>query len=415
LIKVIHISASDKGGAGRAAHRIHKSLLNIGVKSQLWVNRKKTKDPTVFSHQSTLCKVLAYLKPYTRIPFLKLLITKNPILHSPAIFSSSWIKKINQSDADVVNLHWVQHEMLSISDIAKIIKPVVWTLHDMWAFCGAEHISWDKRWKNGYTSSNRPSYEKGFDLNKWTWERKKKYWKNFIYLVAPSNWLTKCIQNSRLMSKWPVSTIGNPIDTNFWKPKNKNQCRDFFGFSKKDKILLYGTYGSNLEFHKGFDLLKKTLKKITHKNAKLVIFGDNTKVNYLNLNIQVINIGFVKENKNLKYLYCAADAMIIPSRIESFGQIAAESSACGTPVVAFGTGGLKDIIEHKKTGYLAKSFKCFDLANGIDWVLSLKNKKKIKQNARRKILDNFDNNFIAKKYLKIYSNVLKSKFVNKNF
>ena len=88
--------------------------------------------------------------------FLK---TKNPILHSPSFLSSSWVKKINSSDADIVNLHWVQHEMLSVSDISKIKKPLVWTLHDMWGFCGAEHISWDKRWLDGYNVDNRPNYE----------------------------------------------------------------------------------------------------------------------------------------------------------------------------------------------------------------------------------------------------------------
>ncbi len=145
-MKVIHISSSDSGGAGRAAYRIHKSLLSIGINSEMWVNRKKTRDSKVFSPVGKFSKILTYLKPHTRIPFRQLLLTRNTILHSPAIFVSSWIRKINQSDADIINLHWVQHEMLSISDIAKINKPIVWTLHDMWAFCGAEHISWDKRW-----------------------------------------------------------------------------------------------------------------------------------------------------------------------------------------------------------------------------------------------------------------------------
>ena len=81
------------------------------------------------------------------------------------------IKKINESTADIVNLHWTQHEMLSISDISKINKP--WFGHYM--ICGvfaAEHISWDDRWEKGYNKNNRPTHESGFDLNKWTWKRK---------------------------------------------------------------------------------------------------------------------------------------------------------------------------------------------------------------------------------------------------
>ena len=290
MINIIHISASDNGGAGRAAHRIHKSLLNIGVKSEMWVNRKKTIDPKVLCPKGTLQKAFSYLRPYTRIPFLKSLITKNPILHSPAVFPSSWVKKINQSDADVINLHWVQHEMLSISDIAKITKPIVWTLHDMWTFCGAEHISWDDRWKKGYYQYNRPTHEKGFDLNRWTWNRKLKYWRKPIQIITPSKWLTKCSKQSKLIGKWPINTIGNPIDTNFWKPKNKSKCREFFKFSNKDKIILYGTYGANFEYHKGFDILKKSLKELLDQDIKLVIIGQNTDKNFFELGSKYLDV-----------------------------------------------------------------------------------------------------------------------------
>ena len=67
--------------------------------------------------------------------------THNDITHSISIFQSPWIDYINKSDVDIVHLHWVQNEMLSVADIGKIKKPIVWTLHDMWAFCGAEHLS----------------------------------------------------------------------------------------------------------------------------------------------------------------------------------------------------------------------------------------------------------------------------------
>ena len=79
--------------------------------------------------------------------------------------------------------------MLSVSDISKIKKPLVWTLHDMWGFCGAEHVSWDKRWVDGYNVDNRPNYESGFDINRWTWLRKLKYWKKPIQIITPSTWL----------------------------------------------------------------------------------------------------------------------------------------------------------------------------------------------------------------------------------
>ena len=403
MIKVIHISASDKGGAGRATYRIHKSLLNTGIKSEIWVNRKKTNDPKVFCPKGKLHKALAYLKPYTRIPFLKLLITKNPILHSPAIFSSSWIKKINQSDADVVNLHWVQHEMLSISDIGKITKPIVWTLHDMWAFCGAEHISWDNRWKKGYYKANRPTHEKWFDLNRWTWNRKVKHWKKPIQIITPSSWLSKYVKESKLMSNWPTRIIANPIDTKFWKPENKIHSRKLFKFTDTDLILLFGTSNSNFVHHKGFDLLKRSLKFLKKKkNIKLVIFGQDNCKFLPELEIPVMNIGFLKNDKILKSLYCAADLMIVPSRQDNLPNNAIEAQSCGTPVVSFNIGGLVDIIEHQKTGYLAQAFDIKDLANGITWVLEHAASKKLGNNARQRSIKKFAEKKIAADYLSIY-------------
>lgn len=402
MIKVIHISASDEGGAGRAAYRIHKSLIKIGLTSELWVSRKYNNDNTVKNSNNILSKLIIYLKLFSGIFFSKTLITSNKILHSPAILPSFLVNKINNSNADIIHLHWFQHEMLSIKDVSKIKKPIVWTLHDMWGFCGAEHISWDRRWKNGYYSFNRPSHEKGFDLNKWTWKRKKNYWNKLYHITTPSNWLSNCVKQSNLMAKWPVTTIGNPVDTSFWKPKNKNECRNFFNFSYKDKILLFGTFGLNSEYHKGLDILKKALACIINKKAKLVIFGQNKKKTFTDFPIEVINLGFINKNKELKKLYCAADVTIVPSRVESFGQIASESSACGTPVVAFKTGGLKDIIDHKFNGYLAKNFESQDLARGINWILSKKNEKKLAHEARRKIINNFNSYKIAKKYCKVY-------------
>ena len=148
-------------------------------------------------------------------------------MHSPQIFSSPfWLKAINESDADIIHLHWFQNEMISVSDISKIKKPLVWTLHDMWGFCGAEHISYDRRWKEGYLKKNRPVGEGHFDLNRWTWIRKKKYWKDPINIITPSDWMKQNVKISYLMKKWPVYSIPNAIDMKIWKPVDKNLSRN---------------------------------------------------------------------------------------------------------------------------------------------------------------------------------------------
>ena len=178
--------------------------------------------------------------------------TTNPILHSPSVLPSKWKNKLNNSIDDIVHLHWIAAEMLSIADIGKIRKPLIWTLHDMWAFCGAEHISNDNRYIDGYRSSNRPEYEKGFDLNRWTWNRKVKHWKKPIQIVTPSNWLAKCARNSSLMRDWPIQVVPNAINTDQWRPINQATARELLGLPRNEQILLFGAMGGAYEHHKGY-------------------------------------------------------------------------------------------------------------------------------------------------------------------
>ena len=92
--------------------------------------------------------------------------------------------------------------------------------------------------------------------------------------------------------------------------------------------------------------------------------------------------------------------------MEAFGKTLAESMSCGTPVVCFDTTGPKDIVDHKQNGYLAKPFDATDLANGIKWVLDNKNYNELCQNAREKVLRDFDSVVVAKKYIRLYEEIL---------
>src|SRR5262249_41322804 len=116
-------------------------------------------------------------------------------LRSIGIFPSHLPQAINRSDADVVHLHWVSAETMSVEDIGRIRKPVVWTAHDMWPFCGAEHYAPDgpnARWRCGYTAANRPVAQWGIDIDRWTWRRKRRAWRNAMHIVCPSRWLASC-------------------------------------------------------------------------------------------------------------------------------------------------------------------------------------------------------------------------------
>jgi glycosyltransferase involved in cell wall biosynthesis len=387
-LKVFQLNYSDiNGGAARAAYRIHHALRSSGIDSQMLVNRASAGDWTVQGPTSQAAKAMGRIRPQLAKPLRALLRTGNPIIHSPAIVPSIWPQRLNATDADVVHLHWVQGEMLSVEGIGRIRKPIVWTLHDMWAFCGAEHYTDDLRWREGYRPSNRPAYESGFDLNRHTWQRKRRHWRRPMHIACPSQWLADCVRASALMAEWPVSVVPNPLDTNRWCPMEQRLARELLGLPLEAPLLLFGAMGGGRDPRKGFDLLLAALEQLRAEpnlqDLQLVVFGQLAPRNPPELGFPIHYTGHLHDDLSLRALYSAADLLVVPSRQEAFGQTASEAHACGTPVVAFRTGGLPDIVDHQITGYLAQPFEPHDLAAGIRWVLADPSRRQALGNAAR--------------------------------
>ncbi len=346
---------------------------------------------------------------------IKILMIGSNKMRSISIFPTPTLTKINNSDCDLVHLHWVNDEMISIEDIGKIKKPIVWTFHDMWPFCGAEHITESDRFIEGYVNKTGKK-ELGFDLDKWTWNRKKKNWKNKIKIVVPSHWLFNKVKQSNLMKNRSIKIIPNPIDTDTWYPESKEKCRQFLNLPQNITIILFGATEAT-DYNKGLDLLAESLDILTTQGVefKCVIFGKINKLKLPKYNIPFIFLDYISDPRVLRSAYNSADVFVCPSRLETFGQTASESQACGTPVVAFNNSGLTEVIMHLKTGYLAKSFNTDDFANGIKWVLKSLNKignfdngseNNIQQNARNYIFQNFSYSVISQKYADLYDEVI---------
>jgi glycosyltransferase involved in cell wall biosynthesis len=279
----------------------------------------------------------------------------------------------------------------------------------MWAFCGAEHYTEKFRWRDGYTRHNRPSYEHGFDLNRWAWQSKKKHWKTPMHIVAPSHWLADCVRESLLMRDWPVTVIPNAIDTERWQPIVQKQARELLHLPPNVPLLLFGAIGGIQDSRKGFDLLQAALFNLRCQipELELLVFGQLSPLKHLDLGFPINYSGHLHDDVSLRLLYSAADVMVIPSRQDNLPNTGLEALACGTPVVAFNTGGLPDIVEHQKTGYLAKAFDTEDLALGIQWVLSGPDHcAKLSSNARKDAVSRFSYPIVAKAYMVLYKQIL---------
>ncbi len=423
-LRVNLVNMSDiEGGAARAAYRLHQALRRAGVDSIMQVNQAVAGDWSVQTPAGTSRKALARARPWIGQLLAKTLRTDNQVYHSPAMVPSKWTKRFNVANIDLVHLHWVNHEMMSISDIGRINKPVVWTLHDMWAFCGAEHYTEDFRWQEGYRKDNRPSYEAGFDLNKWVWNRKRKAWRRPMHIVTPSHWLAECARASALMRDWPVTTIHNGIDTDVWKPMDQGLARELLGLPSDVPLLLFGAMGGGKDPRKGFDLLRKAMSHLRGevKDLRLIVFGQFPPKEPEDLGFPIHYTGHLHDDLSLRVLYNAADALVIPSKQDNLPNTGVEAMACGTPVIAFDTCGLPDIVYNQKTGYLAKAFDDVDLASGIKWTLQEKNRPpvaeyscsggeatvltgrgRLSHNARQQALERFSYAVVARQYIKVY-------------
>jgi glycosyltransferase involved in cell wall biosynthesis len=282
------------------------------------------------------------------------------------------IKEINP---DIVHLHWINGGMIKIEDLAKIDKPIVWSLHDMWAFTGGCHYDEEcGRYKEKCVKCKVLGSEKENDLSKKVFKRKEKNYKNLdLTVVGLSKWLNECSKESTLLKDKKHVNLPNPIDTNIFKPFDKEKSRELWNLPKDKKLVLFGAMNPTGDPRKGFKELSEALKLLEIKDVEFVVFGSSAPKNPPKFKFKTHYVGRLNDDIGLVTLYSAVDVMIVPSLQENLSNAIMESLSCATPVVAFDIGGNSDMIEHKKTGYLVKPFEAQDLANGIEWVLNLKN------------------------------------------
>ena len=413
-MKILIVNTSDiEGGAARAAYRLHKALRSQGVDSQMLVQNKSSDDYTVIVETDKVKKTLNKFRPF--FDSIPVRFYKN---RTKTLFSSSWlpfsniVNKINEINPDIVHLHWVCDGMLKIEDLKKIKKPIVWTLHDTWALTGGCHYNGDcYKYKRMCGACPVLSSNKEYDLSRWEWKRKYKTFKelNNITIVGLSRWITKLSKESGLLGAKKHINIPNPIDTNIFKPFDKERAKELWNLPKDKRLILFGAVNATSDIRKGFNILIEALNLLKIDNVEFVVFGSSKPQNPPNFKFKTHYVKHLKDDISLVTLYNAADVMIVPSIQEAFGQTASEAMSCGTPIVAFGATGLLDIVDHKINGYLAKPYESKDLAEGIEWVLNLPihDYDKLCENARRKVVEEFDSKIVAKKYIDLYKEILK--------
>ena len=387
-MKILHLSSLDQGGTAKAVKRIN-SALKEHTQSEIFFFKDKNKifRNMVSKPYSVLNKIISDIENKV----------SNTTYSSNFVFFSYIPLMIKIKNPDIVHLHWINGGMINVKDLLKINKPIVWTMHDYWPFSGGYHYPIDRKYSN-------------FKKNDQIIEIKKKVYEkiNKIKFIAVSENLMNEAKKSYLLFNKDVNYINNPLNSHLFKSMNKSECRGRYGIND-DLTILFCSNNSINKKNKNFVFLKNVLNEFSkNKTINLIICGEKKIVKdkiKFNKNIKLYETGFTNSEKELSMIYNCADITAVPSNKEAFGQVASESCACGTPVIALRNTGLSDIIIHKENGYLCMDENISDFINGINWINN--QSKNILSEKCKNSVSKFSYDFIAKKYIEIYNEILK--------
>ncbi len=410
-MKILHVGYSDTlGGASIAMNRLHKAMLINRMDSNVLVLKKIQDDQKIIGSSNRFEIFLNEMKIKLARQKKYIYNSKSKHSHSLNFFNSNILKKIEKINPDIVNLHWINNELISIKQISKIKSPIVWTFNDMWPMCGGEHYVSDERFVHGYDITSKRPDESGIDLNKFLWKLKKEYLdKKINHVICISNWLKKKAEASYLFKKNKITYVPCTLNNKDWRPKDKIEARRLLKLPEEKMIYLFVSTNGEKDYRKGYQYLKNFFNKKKTNNDLLIKIGDHVEKNF-NFEIN-INSFFNGDHEKLINYYSACDILLSPSTLEAFGQVAIEAGSCGTPTLGFKNTGLEDSVSHLKTGYLANYADQEDFDRGLNFLIdkTINEKNFFFNNCIKFVEEKFNSIYIAEEYKKIYHQVLKDK------
>lgn len=418
-LNILHISTSDiKGGAARAAYRLHQGQLREGLSSSILVSEGCSTDSsvTIFSPPLELNKRLYRVfrreminRSFNRYQSLR---PAGLELFSDdrSQFQNICLPRLSRTH--LFNLHWIARFIDYKSFFRSLPEqiPIVWTLHDMNPFTGGCHYDNEcTKYKTKCGSCPQLGSNNEYDLSRRIWKRKKQIFgrmnPNRMHIVAPSKWMAKNAKSSQLFQKFSVTIIPYGIDTEVFSPRDRRLARESLEIPKDAKVVLFvADWISN--HRKGFRFITKALKGISNiKNIFLLSIGNGESIS--GLQIPHLNLGHIDNDRILSLIYSAADLFVIPSLQDNLPNTVLEAMACGTPIVGFNVGGIPDMVRQNLTGCVTPPKDVVTLRSTI--VQLLQNPQKLKNlssTCRTIAIQDYSMEIQAKQYLELYERIL---------
>lgn len=406
MTKVVHIQYSIDS-AGKAALRLQQAFESVSVQSDivsLQFGKQGVSNVTYLGFKSRIIsklddKIQAWLTRKTNRQFGSF---------SYPVLGSNVARLPVVKNADIIYIHWALKGLLnfkSIRQLARLNKPVIIFMHDMWNITGGCHHSFDctKYKTEGCNSCPVFSEPKKNDLASREFRKKSRLYSKYtnLYFISPSRWLYNCAKESLLTRNKPVFYIPNLFDNRLFRPVDKNAARQVLNLDNKETIIAFGAVSVNSPY-KGWAYLLKALVQLKQEdklqNVSVLIFGSgyNKQVDDA-MPFKTRFVGYLNDEYSLSLVYNAADVFIVPSLADNLPTTVQESLSCGTPVVGFNVGGIPDMIKHKENGYLAKYKDAGDISEGIIFCIS--------NSIKGYLLPDFEQNAVIKRHLALFKEI----------
>ena len=414
-MRVLHISETDyEGGAGMAAYALHRALRSQGVDSFFVAECCRHRDASTRS-VSGLAEFPARLLRRIRGEIDAL-----PLRRYPQRGAMAWsvgglprgtLRFVRRLCPDVVHLHWID-QVLSVREVGALTTPVVWTQHDWGAFTGGCRCPVEcRQFQTGCGRCPLLRSHNQDDLSHRTCLQKRLSWSKLrLQSVAVGAAIADDVRRSQVLGGHPCEIIPNGVDVDRFRPMDRSLARAFLGFDPHEFVILFGAYSLSSPWKGAAELMQALShwrQREPQKRACLVTVGFGA-LPTLALDLPVKSLGFQKSPETMAKVYAAADVVVMPSWIESFGLMAAEAAACGTPTVAFAGTGVADIVRHGETGFLARARDAASLADGIAWAAELPAEARVRIGVacREGCMARFSGARVAAEHVALYNRIV---------
>jgi len=413
-MRVLLINTSERvGGAAIAANRLMEALKRNGVKAQMLVRDRQTQQLTVSAVRQSWLLPMKFLWERMVI-FLRNGWNRKRMWQVDLANVGTDVTSMPEFQyADVIHLHWVNQGFLSLADLQKILtsgKPVVVTMHDEWYFTGVCHYSGAcERYKTTCQACPLMGGRTWLpDLAQKVFNKKKQlYGMGKLTFVGCSQWMASMARESSLLKGIRVESIPNAINTELFRPTDKDLARESLGLPKDAPLILFSAQRTT-DPRKGFALLTEALRLLdesmtdqSQRPTLVVVGGQSDKIDVA-LPFPVVSIKYLEKETDMVSLYNAVDVYVTPSLEDNLPNTVMESLACGTPCVGFRVGGIPEMIDHQQNGYVANYKDAADLAEGIRWTLAPERRESLHEAARKKVMENYTEQRVARLYSEIY-------------